>query len=388
MVAGLAAQGCDVHPLRWSFRRGCLTPLRAAWELNLGRPVGGIPGWQPSALLQPQLWPTWIDSRGMNHKTPIHRHPIHAKNFKDGWLILPELMSGGHARILKQYAGKQRMRVAGVFHDAIAWFHPELVWHWTREQHADYMLAFSELDVVIAVSEYSAQQYREFLRSQGRSAPPVRVCSLAAEISRSPRETKTPGGSNGTVRILCVSTLEPRKNHFRILNAFQMASGRSQGKKLELHLVGASYEGAPEIAGAVRTLTQKNPSIFWHENVCPEKLHDLYQQCDFSVFGSWIEGFGLPVVESLWFGKPCLCSHQGVMAENARGGGCLTVDVQDTEALTVGMLRLACDGELRAKLSKEAAARTMKTWDEFGAEILEILDELPRSGPDARSMDS
>ncbi len=379
VLAGLASQGCEVYPLRWSFRRGSLTPLRSAWEQNLGRPVGAIPSWRFSAVLQPQLWPTWFSSRGMNHKTPIHQHPSHGRYFRKGWLILPELMRGEQARLLIRYARQQDMRVAGIFHDAIAWFHPELVWHWTREQHADYMLAFSELDVVIAVSQYSAQQYQDFLRSQGRLAPPIRVSALAGEIAGSTRvteATKTPGG---IVRILCVSTLEPRKNHYRILNAFQAACGRSKGMELELHLVGAPYEGAPEIAGAVRALTKKNPSIFWHENVCPDKLRELYRECDFTVFGSWIEGFGLPVMESLWFGKPCLCANQGVMAENALGGGCLTVNVQDTEELTIGMLKLADDLEFRETLARQALARKMKTWDECGAEILEILDEITSS---------
>ncbi len=381
MLTGLAAQGCEAFPLRWSFGRGSLTPLRSAWERNLDRPVGAIPGWGLSAIQQPGLWPTWFQSRGMNHKTPIHRHPEHAKYFQNGWLILPELMEGGHARLLINYARQQNMRIAGIFHDAIAWFHPEMVLHWTREQHADYMLAFSELDVVIAVSEYSAHQFQEFLHSQGHSAPPVCVCRLAAEIAGSPRETQAVENSSGLVRILCVSTLEPRKNHVRILNAFQAASTKYKDRLLELHLVGASYDGAPEIAGAVRALTKKDPSVIWHENVSTEKLRELYRTCDFTVFGSWIEGFGLPVVESLWFGKPCLCSDQGVMAENARGGGCLTVDVQNTETLAAGMMQLACDGNLRARLVREALARKMKTWNDFGAEILDILDEVAPSKP-------
>ncbi|MEX1118045.1 MAG: glycosyltransferase [Terrimicrobiaceae bacterium] len=379
MLAGLASRGCEVYPLRWSFGRDGLTPLRSAWEHNLGRPPGAISGWNLSAVLQPRLWPTWVQSRGMNHKTPIHRHPDHQKSFHNGWLILPELMEGYHARQVITYARRQNMRIAGIFHDAIAWFHPEVVWHWTKEQHADYMLAFSGLDVVIAVSEYSARHYQEFLRSQNRGIPTLRVCPLAAEISGSPRETQPCDTTGNVVRILCVSTLEPRKNHSRILNAFHAACSRSHGVRLELHLVGASYDGAPEIAGTVRALTQKNPAIIWHENIRTETLRDLYRECDFTVFGSWIEGFGLPVVESLWFGKPCLCANQGVMAENARGGGCLTVDVQDTEALTTGLLRLACDEELRRRLANEALARKMKTWGDFGAEVLAILDEPKKS---------
>lgn len=376
MLAGLSAKGCAVYPLRWSFRRGSLTPLRSSWERNVGLPGGAIPGWGLTAIRHPGLWPTWFQSRGLNHKTPIHRHPAHAKAFQNGWLILPELMEGSHALAMIKYARRQNMRVAGIFHDAIAWLHPELVWHWTREQHSDYMMAFADLDVVIAVSETSARHYQEFLRAHNCAAPQMLVCSLAGEIAGSSRATKAEKKEDPIVRILCVSTLEPRKNHIRILNAFQAARGQCEGLRVELHLVGASYDGAPEISGAVRALTKKDSSICWHENVSPEKLRNLYKNCDFTVFGSWIEGFGLPVMESLWFGKPCLCSNEGVMAENANGGGCLTVNVQNTEALAAGMVRLVLDGDLRAGLAREALIRKLKTWEDFGGEILGILDEV------------
>jgi glycosyltransferase involved in cell wall biosynthesis len=316
-----------------------------------------------------------MKARGMNYKTPLHHHPAHGKNCRDGWLILPELSEGRHVRLIIGYARQRGMRVAGIFYDAIPWLHPEMVRHRTREQHADYMMAFAELDAVIPISHQSARHFTEFVQSQGRAVPRVKACPLPAQILGQERETELKKNSDGTLRILCVSTLEPRKNHARIISAFQAASCRLGDLKVELHLAGAPYGAAPEIAGAVRALTSKNPAIVWHESVSPAELRKLYRDCDFTVFGSWIEGFGLPVMESLWFGKPCLCSDEGVMAENAAGGGCLMVDVQNFEALADGMVKLAGQPDFRRELAEQTLRRKLKTWDDYAGEILQILKE-------------
>jgi cephalosporin hydroxylase len=86
-----------------------------------------------------------------------------------------------------------------------------------------------------------------------------------------------------------------------------------------------------------------------------------------------VEGFGMPIVESLWHGRPCICSGDGVMGELAAGGGCLTVDVHDELALSDAIGRLATDHALRRKLAAEAVQRPIKTWREYGAEVCSLL---------------
>jgi glycosyltransferase involved in cell wall biosynthesis len=371
LIDGLSAN-CAVHPVRWSFRSGALTPLKPKWENNLGRPSGKNVLLPLQSLLAPRHWPLWVRTMGMDYKAPLHLHPRHEPLLKGTWLLLPELIEGRHVRLSAAYARRRGMRVAGIFHDAIPWLHPEMVLHWTRDQHADYMRAFAELDAVIPVSNKSAQDFIRFVQSQGLPLPPVRACGLAAQIFGFERETQLKAAA-GTVKILCVSTLEPRKNHALLLKAFEEACSLLGDLKVELHLVGGVYASAPEIAEAVRAATMRNPSIFWHNSAGPEQLRNFYRDCDFTVFSSWIEGFGLPVMESLWFGRPCLCSDQGVMAENAKGGGCLTVDMQDTHAMAEAIIKLASQPDFRRTLGEQVLQRKLKTWTDYAAGILEIL---------------
>ena len=175
--------------------------------------------------------------------------------------------------------------------------------------------------------------------------------------------------------MLCVSTLEPRKNHRSLFAAFDLAAGRRPDLPLELDLVGSPYADAGDIADAARALVARWPGrVRWHERVEQATLRRLYADADFTVYPSVLEGFGLPVIESLWLGRPCVCADFGVMAENAAGGGCLGVDVRDPAALAGAMLALADSAELRRRLAVEATTRPLKTWGEYADEVLAILE--------------
>jgi glycosyltransferase involved in cell wall biosynthesis len=372
LLAGISKL-CEVEPLRWKFGGQCLTPVKANWQGNLDLPVTKKIFLPPSSLFRPSNWPLWIEARGMDYKAPIHLHPTYQGKLAGSWLIIAELIEEEHVRRLTAYARKHGMKLAGVFYDAIPWLHPEYCLHWTREQHAGYMSAFVELDVVIPISEQAARDYIQFVQEKKLKLPPVRACNLPAEIRGQPRETTPKQPSPDVVKILYVSTLEPRKNHALLIDAFADACAALPGVNVELHLVGGIYKSAPDIAEKVRAATQRNPRLFWHEKVGNEELRRFYSECDFTIYASIVEGFGLPIMESLWFGRPCICADTGVMAENARDGGCLTVDIRDRAAITEGIVRLASQPELRQKLAAEAVVRKLKTWGEYSAEVLAIL---------------
>lgn len=377
LLDGLS-QRCDAVPVRWSFQGRCLTPLTPEWEQNLDRPPGKKFFLPLSSLRRRACWPLWFRTLGMEYKAPVHLHPSHSGGLQGAWLILAELMQGPHVRRVAGYAREHGMRVAGIFYDAIPWLHPELVLHRTREVHGEYMSAFAGLDAVIPISEQAARDFLEFSEEKKLPRPHLHACRLPVEILGSPRETRLKEPGTDGIRILYVSTLEPRKNHAALLAAFGEACATLHGLKIELHLVGGAYEQAPQIAETVRAAMNGTPRIFWHEKTGRDELRRFYEECDFTVYASDIEGFGLPVMESLWFGRPCVCADTGVMAENARGGGCYPVNVRDRKALADAITNLAGRPELRQELAAGAVRRKLKTWNEYADDILRILRESPQ----------
>ena len=91
---------------------------------------------------------------------------------------------------------------------------------------------------------------------------------------------------------------------------------------------------------------------------CHRAIEEFLRACGLppdETFKNVPEGFGLPIMESLWHGKPCLCAGFGAMGEIAEGGGCLTVDVRFSAEIFDGIRRLVFDRELRRRLARVLA---------------------------------
>lgn len=144
--------------------------------------------------------------------------------------------------------------------------------------------------------------------------------------------------------VLSVGSIIPRKNLGRTLEAYlQMndapplvvvGSGGSYWKKLQ------------EKYGAHHGF--KN--VLWRPNVSHKDLPALYAGAIFSLYASTMEGFGMPVAESLAVGTPVLSSNLSSLPE-AGGDGALLVDPFNTQALQAGMEELLNNAALRKELS-------------------------------------
>jgi glycosyltransferase involved in cell wall biosynthesis len=295
------------------------------------------------------------------------------RQLKGSWLFVPEVVYSPRDHRMMRDAQKRGMRVAAIFHDAIPVSHPTLVRREAAKHHATYMKVLTEMDLLIAVSNTAADQFRDFARARGLTMPQIQVCSSPAEILGVPQQQPGAGVPNGPIRILCVSTLDPRKNHHGLIKAFNMAYASVPDADLLLDLVGAPYKGASAIVRELRRAAKANRRITWHGSVSAEELRALYSRCDFSVYPSLVEGFGLPILESLWFGRPCICANFGAMAETAAGGGCLTIDVREPEELRDAMVALAIKAAMRERLAGEIERRHLKSWSEYAREIRDAL---------------
>jgi glycosyltransferase involved in cell wall biosynthesis len=86
-----------------------------------------------------------------------------------------------------------------------------------------------------------------------------------------------------------------------------------------------------------------------------------------------MEGFGLPIAESLIHGKPCICGGNGALGEVARSGGCLIVDQTNSDAIADGIKTLLLDQQCYSRLCAEACAREFRSWSDYTDKLLEHL---------------
>ena len=176
--------------------------------------------------------------------------------------------------------------------------------------------------------------------------------------------------------ILCVGSIEGRKNHLALLGA----AGQLwiQGRKFNLRLIGMAntHTGRPALQ-KIADLQQAGRPLRYDGAVDDVTLESAYAECTFTVYPSLMEGFGLPVLESLSRGKPCICSAQGALGEAARAGGALTLAEMNSSSLAGAMEQLLFNPTLRGQLGTAARGRTYRSWSVYTGDLLDWMKTLP-----------
>ncbi|TAK73988.1 MAG: glycosyltransferase family 1 protein [Aquabacterium sp.] len=170
------------------------------------------------------------------------------------------------------------------------------------------------------ISEWTARDLRQYL-SRFDENWPIQTTPLAHELDGFERfvpvsaESKQVAELAGRPYVLCVGTLEIRKNGIALLRAWQQ-------------LMAASVEPLPQLVFAgkhgwliseFRSILEGDPrlraKVTHIESPSDRDLAFLYQHCLFTAYPSFYEGWGLPVGEAAWFGKFCITSRTSSMPE-------------------------------------------------------------------------
>lgn len=124
--------------------------------------------------------------------------------------------------------------------------------------------------------------------------------------------TESLGRETGSVYVV-VGTIEPRKNHSRILDAFDdlWATGAS----VNLLIFGRLGWRSEALARRIRGHAQFGRRLVWFESGTDAELDYAYRHASALIFASECEGFGLPLVEAMQYGLPVLASDIAVFRE-------------------------------------------------------------------------
>lgn len=286
------------------------------------------------------------------------------------WFFTSELFSEEERPGLSEFLEAKRCRTAAVFHDAIPLRFPHITWPKSVARHPAYMKLLAKFDRVFAVSAASKKELEGFWRWLGLAdLPPVQVLPLGADFNGKPRVVHRERVQEGVPLLLCVGIIEPRKNQTFLLKVCEVLW--SEGLEFELHFVGRvnPHFGKPIVAEIKRVGRTRRGSVYWHESANDVKLAQLYASAWATCFPTIAEGCGLPLIESLWLGVPCVCTDLPVLRENADGGGCIAVPPDNLSAWVSALRRIVTDSTAMAELQRAAAGRALPTWS-AAADIL------------------
>jgi glycosyltransferase involved in cell wall biosynthesis len=264
-------------------------------------------------------------------------------------------------------------RSLAIFHDA-ARLRLSSLYGIREQRYREYIESLAAFEHVVCISEEARDDLLQLWHQCGCRPTSVTVEPWPAEMQDAGSETDESAPSS---LIVCVGSLDPRKNHFALILAARNLW--REGLDFELHLIGrATKFSRRKIMSEIRYLQSEGRPIQWLRHVDDETLLREYRDCRFTVYPSLMEGYGLPIVESLLHGKPCVCGGNGALGEVARGGGCFIVDQTNVDALAHGMRRLLLDRELYARLCEEARARKFRSWSDYIEKLLKLFQTMTR----------
>ncbi len=173
--------------------------------------------------------------------------------------------------------------------------------------------------------------------------------------------------------LLCVGTIEPRKNLGRLLEAWEPLY--LAGEAPPLVIVGRRGWLYEDFFAALERSPARDGVIFpgW---VVDEDLPAVYAAADLCLVPSIYEGFGLPVLEAMAAGAPVACSNGTAIAEIADDAA-LLFDPYDVEAIRAALRMALSDAALRADLRQRGYRRAAQfSWERAADETLVVYRRL------------
>jgi glycosyltransferase involved in cell wall biosynthesis len=281
-----------------------------------------------------------------------------------------------HAGLVGAARQRHGLRVALLVFDVIPlrrpeWFEPAL----TRDFRAWFAATLKLADTVFAISRATAA---DIARVAGELGIPghagAEVLPIGGGFAVPAGEARHRDAPEGEYALF-VSTIEARKNHQLLVQVWrrlldEMPPARVPGLVFAGRvgwLVGdlmAQLANTGGLGGKIRVIADATDA----------ELAGLYRGCRFTLFPSLYEGWGLPVTESLRFGKPCLAARASALPE-AGGGFARYFDPENVNDAHAA-IRAAIDDPagLRAWEAEIARGFTPVPWTATAEAILRRLD--------------
>ena len=277
---------------------------------------------------------------------------------------------------------RRGVRLCFVVYDMLPLLRPD--W-WPPEMSPKYerwlRTLASVADDICCISAAVADEVSRWLALTGvkgpYAQPAVRYFHLGADLSNSAPSRGWPEGydavraalDNDAPTFLMVGTIEPRKGHAEVIEAFDQLW--AAGHAMNLVVVGKAGWMVDETLARFRSHDRRGKGFFWFDAASDECLEDLYQCATCLIAASEGEGFGLPLIEAARHGVPMIARDIPVFKEVA-GESAHYFGGPASAGLVQSVLKwLALNEQGRAPLPHDIK---WNTWAESAAQLVDSLN--------------
>lgn len=248
-----------------------------------------------------------------------------------------------------------------------------------KNRSAFYSRVKKRVDYVICISSFTRESVIEKLNIPAERTFTIPICvhsrltipsdNLAESVLR---------GFDLSNRTYCFypANLWPHKNHKMLLVAYNMFTRRYPEYNLHLVLTGEKIGDNRTFEDAIIQMGLEK-SVHFLGYLSEDELSAIWRGSHFLIFPSLFEGFGIPLVEAMMYGKPILASSVTSIPEVA-GDAALYFDPMKPEEIVHAMHRIMKEKELYGNLVEEGRKR-LKYFD-YNKMIDSYLDIIRKAG--------
>jgi glycosyltransferase involved in cell wall biosynthesis len=287
-----------------------------------------------------------------------------------------------------EQAVREGCDVVVLFHDLLPIAAPDLADSGCRPLFERMLRLRSRVFTVSRHSQAQIELARRVVGAPDDLAPAI-VTPPAHEFSAALRNfvaLESPTGRIAAIEragpfVLCVGTIEARKNQLPLVGLWERLAREMGPAWPRLVIAGRLGWRAQDALLALKRADGGSPYA-WVNAPTDAELTWLYSHARLTVFPSLAEGWGLPIGESLWFGKPCVASNAASMPE-VGGALCDYADPRAIDSFAAPVLRLVCDEDYYGASVSRIRAGRLRTWADAADALLEAVGPGPpteRSG--------
>lgn len=270
------------------------------------------------------------------------------------------------------------VKVYFVIYDLVPIQFPDFSNVGVTEGHRDWLNVVVGSDGLLCISRSVARDLLVWFGERSGSEdslPPISWFHLGADVENSVPSKGLPRQENDFLRVLTdnptflmVGTVEPRKGHAVVLDAFDTLW--SKGVDVNLVIVGKQGWLVEKLVERLQNHRENGKRLFWLSGVSDEYLEKIYTHASCLIAASYGEGFGLPLIEAAQHKLPIIARDIPVFREVA-GKHAYYFDKDDSHNLAVMIhdwLELFEEG-------RHPTPDKIKwlTWKESGQQLLNLI---------------
>jgi glycosyltransferase involved in cell wall biosynthesis len=278
-------------------------------------------------------------------------------------ILIPEIFTHERAVFFSGMPAKQLNQCRFIVYDLLALTHPQFFPPDFRSALSSYFHVLRLASHCGFISEHTRDTYHKRLK---RSATADGVVLPLGCDSLGPRQENVSLDRPPTFTV--VGTIEPRKNHALILDAFEPLLRQIPG--LRLAFVGKMGWVDPTFGARVHAIAADKNSGFEFVNAPDDGTIKSYiERSRATIYVSAAEGYGLPPVESLWLGTPVIASTPNPSLTRLGSAGVHYVEPLNVINLRASVLAFL-DNSYANKKTMETLQLDLPTWRSFACEVL------------------